>query len=311
MDAAPDRGKRDGLSRGDQGRVHVDRGPAGTVTPRSARRGIEGRDPLQVPTRYLWPPRGRSGRGDLGRALVVAHCGTERGQASTSRFRDLPSAQASERRVVDVRETPGAGPPVGVEGADVEAHEGDPPVDPREVAGQQVRALRAGPREGHGLPVGARREPGDVVHDRHGSGRARGALSGRHNRAVTLPTVWAANPGPSAVRTALTSAPVTIQPHGPHQPAYQPLAVPVVPTSGTATAAMICGIGSLISCGILGIVAVILGHVAMRETRSGARGGHGMAVTGLILGYLTVLPWAIFWIMLLVGAVSVPFTAGT
>jgi hypothetical protein len=34
--------------------------------------------------------------------------------------------------------------------------------------------------------------------------------------------------------------------------------------------------------------------VALRQTRIGQRGGHGIAVTGLILGY----PFAVLWILL-------------
>ena len=50
------------------------------------------------------------------------------------------------------------------------------------------------------------------------------------------------------------------------------------------------------------------GHMAMRETSSGRRGGHGLAVTGLVLGYVTLVPWIAFWSMVLLGAVSAPFT---
>ncbi len=48
--------------------------------------------------------------------------------------------------------------------------------------------------------------------------------------------------------------------------------------------------------------------MAMRETSSGRRGGHGLAVTGLVLGYVTLVPWIAFWSMVLLGAVSAPFT---
>ncbi|WP_088283822.1 DUF4190 domain-containing protein [Kineosporia sp. A_224] len=107
---------------------------------------------------------------------------------------------------------------------------------------------------------------------------------------------------------------MTMPPYGqqrPGPPAHYYPVVAVVPTSGQATASMICGIGSFFSCGLLGIVAVILGHVAIRETGTGAKAGHGMAVTGLILGYVTVLPWAAFWVMVLAGAVATPFVGST
>ncbi len=70
--------------------------------------------------------------------------------------------------------------------------------------------------------------------------------------------------------------------------------VPVAPTqSGMAIASMVLGItGVLLSwClfGIPSIVAVVLGHISMRETGpGGTRTGRGMALAGLILGYVVI-----------------------
>ncbi|MEO3859588.1 DUF4190 domain-containing protein [Acrocarpospora sp. B8E8] len=44
------------------------------------------------------------------------------------------------------------------------------------------------------------------------------------------------------------------------------------------------------SFGVPCIIAVICGHVGLSETKYGQKGGRGMAVTGLILGYLLVAP---------------------
>jgi hypothetical protein len=99
------------------------------------------------------------------------------------------------------------------------------------------------------------------------------------------------------------------QPYGqppPHQPYYgQPVILP--PTSGKATASMILGLIGLISCGMTSIPAIILGHMGEVATRGGARGGRGQAITGLIFGYLTAVPWIIFWAMVVTGAVAAPF----
>lgn len=45
--------------------------------------------------------------------------------------------------------------------------------------------------------------------------------------------------------------------------------------------------------GIPCIVAVLAGHFALGETRDGTMGGRGMAVAGLILGYVFGVPWAL------------------
>ncbi|MFI6387067.1 DUF4190 domain-containing protein [Nonomuraea sp. NPDC050547] len=65
-------------------------------------------------------------------------------------------------------------------------------------------------------------------------------------------------------------------------------------TSGTAVGSLVCGIVGLVVSwclfGIPSIVAIVMGHVAARQTKRGLRGGHGMAVAGLILGYVVVVP---------------------
>jgi hypothetical protein len=81
----------------------------------------------------------------------------------------------------------------------------------------------------------------------------------------------------------------------PQQQHYpQPMAVVVQPTSSLAVTSLIFGLigffGGFCFFGIPCAIAVILGHFAIRETRSGERGGHGMAVAGLVLGYFFILP---------------------
>lgn len=67
-----------------------------------------------------------------------------------------------------------------------------------------------------------------------------------------------------------------------------------VQTSGLAIASMVCGIASVVFCcfgGILGIPAVICGHMAMSQISNSPVpvAGRGMAIAGLILGYLGIL----------------------
>jgi len=71
------------------------------------------------------------------------------------------------------------------------------------------------------------------------------------------------------------------------------------PTSGLAIASMVCGILSLFFCFcggmLLGIPAVICGHMALGQTGSESpgmpprMGGRGMAIAGLIMGYIGIL----------------------
>jgi hypothetical protein len=54
-------------------------------------------------------------------------------------------------------------------------------------------------------------------------------------------------------------------------------------------------------------VAIVLGHVGLTATRNGARGGRGMAIAGLVLGYVFVVPWAILFFTAFLGV----FTGST
>ena len=70
--------------------------------------------------------------------------------------------------------------------------------------------------------------------------------------------------------------------------------------SGEATASLILGLFSFVP--MVGLLAVIFGHLAAASIRrSGGRLlGEGMAATGLVLGYLSLGVWAIYGLSLLV-----------
>lgn len=77
---------------------------------------------------------------------------------------------------------------------------------------------------------------------------------------------------------------------------YPPLAS-TRPTSGLAIASLVCGIIGLTSCMFIpGIPAIICGHMAMGRTHpvTGNQGGRGLAIAGLVMGYLCVAGLAIF-----------------
>jgi len=61
------------------------------------------------------------------------------------------------------------------------------------------------------------------------------------------------------------------------------------PTSGLAITALVCGLLQFLCCGLGSLLAVIFGHVALGQTRRGERTGGGLAIAGLVLGYLGLL----------------------
>lgn len=54
--------------------------------------------------------------------------------------------------------------------------------------------------------------------------------------------------------------------------------------------------------GIPCIAAIAMGHQALVDTRDGAKGGRGRAITGLVLGYAAVAPVVLFCVWYAVTA---------
>jgi hypothetical protein len=74
------------------------------------------------------------------------------------------------------------------------------------------------------------------------------------------------------------------QPYPPYQGPYPPYP-PVPPTNGLAIASLVCGVGMFV-IGISFIPAIICGHIARRQIRRTGEQGGGLALAGLILGYV-------------------------
>lgn len=75
--------------------------------------------------------------------------------------------------------------------------------------------------------------------------------------------------------------------------------VPRPKTNGKAIGAVICGVLCLPTTGLTGLPAVILGHAARSEIRRTGEGGDGLALTGLVLGWLSTAGWALVLTLLL------------
>jgi hypothetical protein len=109
----------------------------------------------------------------------------------------------------------------------------------------------------------------------------------------------------SARTYAQLAAVVADLPAGPHlgvmpyQPGYYPAVSP--PTSGLAIGSLVCGIAELFTFGFAAIPAVILGHLARAHIRETGERGDGMAVAGLVLGYLAIGIWTLIIIVLAAG----------
>ncbi|MFB7929172.1 DUF1707 and DUF4190 domain-containing protein [Streptomyces sp. NPDC056039] len=82
------------------------------------------------------------------------------------------------------------------------------------------------------------------------------------------------------------------------------LPVPRPATNGKAVAAGVCGLLCVPTMGLTGIPAVVLGHVARAEIRSRGELGDGLALTGLVLGWLSTAGWALVLVLLTVVSIA-------
>ncbi|MCX5060781.1 MULTISPECIES: DUF1707 and DUF4190 domain-containing protein [unclassified Streptomyces] len=100
----------------------------------------------------------------------------------------------------------------------------------------------------------------------------------------------------------------------PHGPVPQPgpvaavpqtfMAVPRRQTNAKAIGAAVCGLLCLPTMGLTGIPAVILGHAARNEMERTGEAGDGLALTGLVLGWLSTAVWALVLTLLIAVALA-------
>jgi hypothetical protein len=87
--------------------------------------------------------------------------------------------------------------------------------------------------------------------------------------------------------TADLPSPYVVPYPGPAQaPAYLGPWTSQPTTNGLAIGSLACGIGQVVGGPIAGVAAIILGHQARRQIRQTGEQGDGLAVTGLVLGYV-------------------------
>ena len=85
---------------------------------------------------------------------------------------------------------------------------------------------------------------------------------------------------------------------------------PAVPSSTVAVWALVTGVVGVVFgwClfGLPCVAAVVLGHVGLNQTRNDVRTGRGMAVAGLVLGYVALAPAVAVAVWLAAGGWTSP-----
>ena len=79
-------------------------------------------------------------------------------------------------------------------------------------------------------------------------------------------------------------------------------------TNGMAIASLVCGLLGFVTC-VSSIAAIILGHIARKQIREsgGRQQGDGMALAGLILGYIV----AVLFVAYIIFAIVIAATTDT
>jgi hypothetical protein len=83
-------------------------------------------------------------------------------------------------------------------------------------------------------------------------------------------------------------------PADPYDP-YRPMKPPG--TNAKAIAALVISVAGLMFCGLPSIAGLILGVIAMRETRRTGQDGYGFALAGAIIGGFVVALWVLYWVL--------------
>lgn len=73
-------------------------------------------------------------------------------------------------------------------------------------------------------------------------------------------------------------------------------------TNGLAVASLICGCAQFIAWILTGIPAIILGHIALSQIKRTGQEGRGMAIAGLVLGYLGLVAFIAFIVLVIAVA---------
>jgi Domain of unknown function (DUF4190) len=145
-----------------------------------------------------------------------------------------------------------------------------------------------GEAEGEEEPT--RRLP--AVPERFAPGRARITEPAPAPGRVSEP-VWANPPAAGPVRETPMTAPYPpayLEPYRDEEYAYQ---VIVVPTNGMAVWALICSVIGIFTCFTLSPLGALLGHLARRRIRRTGEAGDGMALAGIVIGWIGMALFAV------------------
>lgn len=186
---------------------------------------------------------------------------------------------------------PGYGPEGQVAQAAESGAAAGPAASPVSAANGAIPAGAAtGQGDASGAPsgIGQTYDPSRYVSAASGADPRVGESYGAAQRGVQQPGEWPSGPVPS---------PRYDQSSGPMLPAGQR-------TDGVSVASLVLGIFSVVTFlqlfGLPGIAAIVCGHIGLRRTRRTGAQGRGMALAGLVMGYITAIIGLLFLVLAVV-----------
>lgn len=99
-------------------------------------------------------------------------------------------------------------------------------------------------------------------------------------------------------------APGTPPVYQPQQFGAQQFAAQRYQTNGMAIAALVCGVAQVFLWFLAAIPAIVLGHMARKQIRQTGEQGDGMALAGMILGYIGLALTVLFVIIIVILGVA-------
>lgn len=112
-------------------------------------------------------------------------------------------------------------------------------------------------------------------------------------------------PPPAQGYPPATGAPYPPYPNYPPYAGYPPYRPPG--TNGTAIAALVSALAGVVFCGLPSVAGLILGVIAMRQTKQTGQDGYGLALAATIVGALVTVVMVLgtlLWIGLIAGGVA-------
>ncbi|GII27772.1 hypothetical protein Pmi06nite_12140 [Planotetraspora mira] len=88
--------------------------------------------------------------------------------------------------------------------------------------------------------------------------------------------------------------PVWIPPHERQYPFVPVRHYPQDGVNSMALSSIILALSGLLATGLASLPAIVCGHIARRKIKKTGERGSGLAMAGLIVGYLGLMGWALF-----------------